>query len=319
MFNKEVNIAYKSVIYGSSFVSLLVYLTVVHLFKNFRSANNRTYIHRQYAACLVVTQFFVITMVFVSDWATEFTYCCYFMAVLLHYSLTSMHLWMLVEALVLASSFFCTYRMQSINIVSTILCWGFPLFVVATATATYKGSYTAQSVCWIEKSVIYSSLLPTINIALLSYGIYIIKRSDDYTISMHNETTKKYLSVTTLLIPAQMLTGMVAVMAITLEDDGSVVFVYFTFAFIDGCSVIGILFLAFHFSFITEDCLTIFRGLNLRIPLSLPGIMEDQIGRQGDKVPIVTANEQPLSLHQDLRSSRHFSSTDDPKSCVPNK
>ncbi|KAI8798319.1 adhesion G-protein coupled receptor D1, partial [Biomphalaria glabrata] len=185
---------------------------------------------------------------------------CLVTAITLHYFLTSMFNWMLVEGIHLYVQLIYVFSTSSHIVKYSLFAWVTPVLIVSVAAVVFQEDYRSDKLCWISIKVLRYFLVPTlsvtviINVIILSHVILIIKKSQS-SLNLLSQSEKKLfwtgLKASVSLLPLLGLTWTFAFFIVSAEISTVMVHL-FTYLFTIANSFQGLLVFIFHCLLSTE-------------------------------------------------------------------
>ncbi|XP_071088322.1 adhesion G protein-coupled receptor L4-like [Haliotis cracherodii] len=247
-------LSYISYIGGS--LSILGCLATIIVFQYFRLRSDRVRIHEQLAACIICVQaVFLIGFSRTENSATP-TWACKTVAILLHYFLTAMFCWMLVEGIHLYVALVKVFKRGSHIKKYVAIGWGVPLVIVGISVGVFYHSYGTNKICWLNNEMLLVCFVPTvglvvvINTVILCMVLRVMLRSLHSSAKVASSKEEKSglwmsLKAAAVLLPLLGLTWMLGFLAV--DVPGTEVLGYvFTYLFTICNSFQGVVFFLFH-------------------------------------------------------------------------
>ncbi|XP_070552443.1 adhesion G protein-coupled receptor L4-like [Ptychodera flava] len=165
--------------YVGGTLSALACVLSICIFEYFRLTFERIRVHENLAVAIGTTQ--IVFLVGIDK--TDKEYVCKLVAALLHYFLTALFLWMMIEGISLYVALVKVFD-RSNNIKKYMaLGWGAPLLVVMVAVGIFYNEYGTGGSCWLPTETLLVVFAPTatlvlfFNVFVLSVVIRIMSRT----------------------------------------------------------------------------------------------------------------------------------------------
>nr|XP_006825892.1 PREDICTED: latrophilin-3-like [Saccoglossus kowalevskii] len=143
-------------------LSVLGCVFSVCIYEYFRIWNDRIRVHENLAIAIMTTQ--LIFLVGIDR--TEHFYVCKTVAALLHYFLTALFMWMLIEGINLYVALVKVFGRGS-NIKKYLaLGWGSPLIVVGVSFGIFYRDYGFGDTCWLPTEIVLIAFAPTVALVI---------------------------------------------------------------------------------------------------------------------------------------------------------
>ncbi|KAH9498177.1 Adhesion G-protein coupled receptor D1 [Bulinus truncatus] len=257
----QVTLSYIS--YVGSFLSILSCAALIVLYYILRLKGDRVAIHKQFAISIIVVQTLFLIMANTSEdnklhhqfLPSGFPQkACMAVAVLLHYSVTVMFIWMLIEGVHLYVTLVYVFCTKTFFWKYFLVSWGVPILMVGVALGVFKENYRAENLCWIHTTVLRLFLVPTlsivvvINVLILTRVIVIIIRSKSCLNLLDKSEQQLFwtgLKASAVLLPLLGLTWMFAFFTVSTEISEFLSHL-FTYLFTVFNSFQGLLLFLFH-------------------------------------------------------------------------
>ncbi|XP_076468234.1 cadherin EGF LAG seven-pass G-type receptor 1-like isoform X2 [Babylonia areolata] len=251
-------LSYISYIGGS--LSILSCVVVIVVFEFFRLRSERVRIHEQLAVSIILVQviFFIgVGHTASGDTATSPQWGCKAVSILLHYSLTALFCWMLVEGIHLYLQLVRVFKHPSHLKKYCALGWGVPLLVVGISVAVFFQKYGQHNMCWLNREVLLVVFVPTvalvvsINVVILVLVVRVMLRSLNSTAkanAQQQSSVRSSVKACGVLLPLLGLTWVLGFLAVDTGQRGQpgVAVYLFTYLFTLCNSCQGLLFFLFH-------------------------------------------------------------------------
>ncbi|GFN77657.1 adhesion g protein-coupled receptor l3 [Plakobranchus ocellatus] len=158
-------LSYISYIGGS--LSIVSCVIAICVFQYFRLSSDRVRIHQQLGVSIVLVQILYICVVNTGSEYNTPVWGCRVLAILMHYSLTAMFCWMLVEGIHLYVVLVRVFKQGSHIKKYSAIGWGVPLVVVAVSVAAFRSRYGTGKLCWLDSELLLVCFVPTVGLVLM--------------------------------------------------------------------------------------------------------------------------------------------------------
>ncbi|XP_050415317.1 cadherin EGF LAG seven-pass G-type receptor 3 [Patella vulgata] len=246
-------LSYISYIGGS--LSILGCLVSIIVFEYFRLKSDRVRIHEQLAASIILVQvIFLIGIGRTSDKTSTPVWACKTVAILLHYTLTALFCWMLVEGIHLYVVLVQVFQRGSHLKKYMALGWGAPLVIVGISVGVFYPDYGQGRICWLARDLLFVCFVPSvglvvvINTVMLIITIRVMMKSMNSTSKVNvkeKSSIRISLKAAVVLLPLLGLTWTLAFFAINTDGTEALAYV-FTYLFTIGNAFQGVVFFVFH-------------------------------------------------------------------------
>ncbi|XP_071786308.1 uncharacterized protein [Asterias amurensis] len=134
------------------------------IYQFFRLKSDRIRVHENLAATIALSQLIFL----VGIERNEVQWVCKVIAIVLHYSLTAMFCWMLVEGIQLYLALVHVFGSSSHIKKYLLLGWGAPLFIVGISVGVFYEEYAPpDGFCWMTQKMILIIFVPTVSILII--------------------------------------------------------------------------------------------------------------------------------------------------------
>ncbi|XP_033744276.1 adhesion G protein-coupled receptor L1-like [Pecten maximus] len=230
--------------YGGGGLSVLCCIISVIVFEYYRIRNERIRTHEQ----LAITFIFVQVLFIGGIDRTENQYVCMSIAIALHYFLTAMFCWMLLEGFHLYVLLVKVFK-RGRNFGKYLLVgWGVPLVVVGITAGIFHDKYGNDKVCWLSHDMLLVVFLPAvglvivINTVVLLMVLRIMMRTMPTRANSEDRSAiRAGLKAAVVLLPLLGLTWTIGFLSV--ENKEALVFTYLFTLF---NSLQGVFFFIFH-------------------------------------------------------------------------
>ncbi|XP_033108719.1 CD97 antigen-like [Anneissia japonica] len=209
---------------GISLLSLLLLLPVYCFFRDLWRST-RIFIHGNLVLNLIATY-----ITFLSGIDSNKNEVCRFVGVTLHFTLLSLFMWMMAEAVFIALKVTKpNSTKRNIPRYYLIICYGVSVVIVVITVAVDIDNYNTTNPCWlnIETGAIYAIVVPALIIIMFNTAILIMTLRTIYIKSRsrlprseqkQNESTLKTVKATLFLVPVFGVTWVFGPFAISKES-----------------------------------------------------------------------------------------------------
>ncbi|KAL5012730.1 hypothetical protein ScPMuIL_011281 [Solemya velum] len=226
-------------------LSILCCLVSIAVYEFFRLKSERIRIHEQLAATIIFVQ--VIFLAGIDR--TENKTVCTAMAICLHYFVTAMFSWMLVEGVYLYVLLVKVFKMSTHLKKYLALGWGLPLIIVGISVGVFFDQYGSSSICWITRKVLLVIFVPTVGLVILinSVVLVMVLRIMMNSLAVSSKTDEEKLKVRSglkavaVLLPLLGLTWVFGFLSVNNKET-----LIFTYLFTFFNSFQGLMFFLFH-------------------------------------------------------------------------
>ncbi|KAL8558911.1 hypothetical protein ACOMHN_028223 [Nucella lapillus] len=242
--------------YIGASLSILCCVVVIVVFEFFRLRSERIRIHEQLAVSIIFVQ--VLFFIGVALSAREHPapkWGCRAVAVCLHYALTALFCWMMVEGVHLYLQLVRVFKQPSHLAKYCAVGWGVPFIVVGISVGVFFDKYGENDVCWLSHEVLMVAFVPTvslvvtINVVILVMVVRVMLGSLRSTARANNpqhSSLRSSLKACVVLLPLLGVTWVFGLVAVDCGDSGRVTVYLFTYLFTIANSAQGLLFFLFH-------------------------------------------------------------------------
>ncbi|KAK7097764.1 adhesion G protein-coupled receptor L4-like [Littorina saxatilis] len=246
-------LSYISYIGGS--LSILACVVVVVVFEYFRLRSDRVRIHEQLALSIIAVQ--ILFLIGVGRTAADPDtpeWACKTVAILLHYSMTALFCWMLVEGIHIYVLLVKVFKRGSHLKKYLAIGWGVPFIVVGISVGVFYDKYGDGDKCWLSHELLLVCMVPTvslviiINTVILILVLRVMLRSLNSTAKAnteHQSSVRTSFKASAVLLPLLGLTWMFGFLTKDF-DDSRVMLYIFTYLFVITNSFQGVMFFVFH-------------------------------------------------------------------------
>ncbi|XP_025087973.1 adhesion G protein-coupled receptor L3-like [Pomacea canaliculata] len=246
-------LSYISYIGGS--LSILSCVVVIAVFEYFRLRSDRIRIHEQLAVSIIAVQvFFLIGVGRTAADDDSAMWACKTVAILLHFSLTALFCWMLVEGLHLYVLLVKVFKRGSHIKKYCAIGWGAPTLIVAVSVGVFFDKYGDGEICWLNHEPLLVCFVPTvslvitINSVILVLVLRVMFKSVNSAAKANTEqqsSVRMSLKASAVLLPLLGLTWILGFLAV--DTGHSKVMMYiFNYLFTITNSFQGVMFFVFH-------------------------------------------------------------------------
>ncbi|GFS19263.1 adhesion G protein-coupled receptor L3 [Elysia marginata] len=245
-------LSYLSYIGGG--LSIVACVVAICVFQYFRLASDRVRIHQQLGVSIILVQ---VLYICVGNTGRDYNtpvWGCRVLAIWMHYSLTALFCWMLVEGIHLYVVLVRVFRHGSHIKKYTALGWGVPLIVVAISVAAFTSEYGTGRICWLTMRPLLVCFVPTvglvlmINTVVLATVIRVMVKSNSSTNKIATADRSNIIAgvkATVVLLPLLGLTWVLGFLAVRRDQNEAASFI-FTYLFTVTNSCQGVFFLVMH-------------------------------------------------------------------------
>ncbi|XP_071951317.1 adhesion G protein-coupled receptor L3-like isoform X2 [Antedon mediterranea] len=244
------NVALSVLSYIGGTLSIIGCILSIFIFEFFKLKSDRIRVHENLAGAMAASLFVFL----VGIDRTENKYVCKTFAILLHYLLTAMFMWMLVEGIHLYLALVKVFGTSSHIKKYLVLGWGVPLVVIGISVGVFFDKYGSDNVCWLSTEMLLIVFVPTVAIVVIlnSAVLVIVVRVMLHSLSAKDkikggncqdqETSaiKTSLKAALVLLP---LLGLTWVFGFLSVNEYTIIFTYL-FAICN--SLQGVIFFLFH-------------------------------------------------------------------------
>ena len=248
--------------YVGGCLSVIACVATIATFQYLGLSNDRVRIHQQLGVSIIMVQVLFICVVNTGPDSGTPVWGCRTVAILMHYSLTAMFCWMLVEGIHLYVVLVRVFKVGSNINKYTVLGWGVPVIVVGISVGAFYSRYgTSGDLCWLDHDLLLICFVPSVGLVLMINTVVLIivirvmvksnsanKNSSNNKVSSRDQDrshTSMGLKAAVVLLPLLGLTWVLAFLELETRGSHAVQYV-FTYLFTLTNSFQGVLFFVFH-------------------------------------------------------------------------
>ncbi|XP_038057449.1 adhesion G protein-coupled receptor E2-like [Patiria miniata] len=157
------NTALSVLSYIGGTLSILGCFFSIAIYQFFRLKSDRIRVHMHLAAAIAIAQLIFL----VGIERNEIAWVCKVIAVVLHYSLTAMFCWMLVEGIQLYLALVHVFGSSSHIKKYLLIGWGAPVIIVGISFGVFFKDYGSGTVCWLTQQMLLIIFVPTVGILII--------------------------------------------------------------------------------------------------------------------------------------------------------
>ncbi|XP_033097626.1 adhesion G protein-coupled receptor L4-like [Anneissia japonica] len=230
-------------------LSIIGCLLSIFIFEFFKLKSDRIRVHENLSGAIAAS--LVVFLVGIDR--TENVYVCKSFAILLHFLLTAMFMWMLVEGIHLYLALVKVFGTSSHIKKYLVLGWGVPLVVVGISVGVFFDNYGSDTKCWLSTEMLLIVFVPTValvvilNTAVLIIVVRVMLHSlsakDKIKGNSQDQETsqiKTSLKAALVLLPLLGLTWVFGFLSVNKYT------IIFTYLFAICNSIQGVIFFLFH-------------------------------------------------------------------------
>ena len=248
----DVILTYISYIGGT--LSIIACSITIGVFQYFRIANDRVRIHQQLGMSIILVQVFFICVVNTGAKSSTPVWACRTITILMHYSLTAMFCWMLVEGIHLYVVLVRVFKLGSHIKKYSAVGWGVPLITVGLSLVAFYDRYGTGDLCWLDHDLLLVCFVPSVGLVLMINSVVLVvvirvmlksSGSNSKITPVERSHASIGIKATVVLLPLLGLTWVLAFLEVE-SDDARVLQHVFTYLFTITNSFQGVLFFVFH-------------------------------------------------------------------------
>ncbi|XP_022079402.1 adhesion G protein-coupled receptor L3-like [Acanthaster planci] len=164
------NTALSVLSYIGGTLSILGCFFSIAIYQFFRLKSDRIRVHMHLAAAIAISQLIFL----VGIERNEIAWVCKVIAVVLHYCLTAMFCWMLVEGIQLYLALVHVFGSSSHIKKYLLLGWGAPLVIVGISFGVFFKDYGSGNTCWLTQQMLLIVFVPTVGILIILNTVVLI-------------------------------------------------------------------------------------------------------------------------------------------------
>ncbi|XP_060078526.1 adhesion G-protein coupled receptor G6-like [Ylistrum balloti] len=230
--------------YAGGGLSVLCCIISVVVFEYYRIRNDRIRTHEQ----LAITIIFVQVLFIAGIDRTENRYVCMSIAIALHYFLTAMFCWMLLEGFHLYVLLVKVFKRGRNFSKYLLVGWGIPVIVVGISAGIFHDKYGNDKVCWLSHDMLLVVFLPAVGLVIVINTVVLLmvlrimmKSMPTRANSEDRSAIRAGLKAAVVLLPLLGLTWTIGFLSV--ENTEALVFTYL-FTFFN--SLQGVFFFVLH-------------------------------------------------------------------------